>query len=293
MSDTVSILKVDGLSVDYLGRSGRKFRAVDDVSFEVEQGETLGLVGESGSGKTTIGKAILGLVPVAAGRIVYNGEDITHCSRQRKRELTREIQVVFQDPYGSLNPVKTIGSTLAEPLSVHEPKLASRDVSSRVDEALELVGMSAQVATRLPGEFSGGQRQRIAIARSLIVRPRLIVCDEAVSSLDLSVQAQVLNLLADLQVRFGVSYLFISHDLTVVHHVASRVAVLYRGALVELDDTTVVAHQPSHPYTAMLQAAAPVPDPLAQAERRAQFFKHYSEWGSENSAVTASAFVAE
>jgi len=278
MADGTPLLSVDGLSVDYLDRRGRKFRAVDAVSFDIARGETLGLVGESGSGKSTIGKAVLGLVPVAGGRILFDGEDITHCTRRRRRQLTGEIQVIFQDPYGSLNPVRTIGSTLTEPLSVHEPGLGTREARARVEEALRLVGMAPEVAARLPGEFSGGQRQRIAIARVLVLRPRLIVCDEAVSSLDLSVQAQVLNLLDEFRDRLGVSYLFISHDLGVVHHIASRVAVLYSGQLVELDTTDRVWNDPQHPYTAMLQAAAPVPDPQRQRERRAAFAIRHSEF---------------
>jgi ABC-type oligopeptide transport system ATPase subunit len=269
------LLKVENLSVEYHGRRGQRFRAVNDVSFAIGRGETLGLVGESGSGKSTIGKAVLGLVPVAAGRIMYDGEDITRCRRRRRRELTRHIQVVFQDPYGSLNPVRTIGSTMAEALTVHEPGLTTSQVTSRVGETLEQVGVSPDVRTRLPAEFSGGQRQRIAIARALILLPRLVICDEAVSSLDLSVQAQVLNLLEEFRQRLGISYLFISHDLAVVRHMASRVAVLYRGELVELDATEEVWRHPTHPYTAMLQAAAPVPDPQLQRVRRIEFEKRY------------------
>jgi ABC-type glutathione transport system ATPase component len=242
----------------------------------------------SGSGKSTIGKAVLGLVPVAGGRIFFDGEDITRCTRRRRRQLTGEIQVIFQDPYGSLNPVRTIGSTLTEPLSVHEPRLGTREARARVEEALGLVGMSPDVAARLPGEFSGGQRQRIAIARVLVLRPRLIVCDEAVSSLDLSVQAQVLNLLDEFRDRLGVSYLFISHDLGVVHHIASRVAVLYGGRLVELDATDRIWEHPQHPYTAMLQAAAPVPDPAGQRERRAAFAVRHAEFTAEQAAAGGS-----
>jgi ABC-type oligopeptide transport system ATPase subunit len=275
MHDVSPLLELDVLSVDYTARRGRRLRAVDGVSFTVGPGETVGLVGESGSGKTTIGNAVLGLLPIAAGRIVFDGEDITRVGRRRRRALTREIQVVFQDPYASLNPVRTIGSTLVEPLLVHEPDLGSRQLSERVEEALEQVGMPAHAAPCLPSEFSGGQRQRIAIARAIIVRPRLIVCDEAVSSLDLSVQAQVLNLLEELRDRFGVSYLFISHDLAVIRHIAARIAVLHRGRLVELDGSERISLHPSHPYTAMLQAAAPVPDPEIQRVRREEFAKRY------------------
>ncbi|HEY5320801.1 MAG TPA: ATP-binding cassette domain-containing protein, partial [Galbitalea sp.] len=220
-----------------------------------------------------IGKAILGLVSVAEGSIRFDGEDITHCTTRRRRALTREIQVIYQDPYGSLNPARTVGSTLAEPLSVRGREFTSRDVKARVIEALDMVGLPASVADRYPGDFSGGQRQRIAIARAVIVRPRFIVCDEAVSALDLSIQAQVLNLLADFRENLGVSYLFISHDLTVVSHVAERTAVLYHGRLVEFGDSEQVSTSPSHPYTAMLQAAAPVPDPALQLQRREEFVR--------------------
>ncbi|MDX6740213.1 ABC transporter ATP-binding protein [Actinocorallia sp. A-T 12471] len=279
MTETGALLRIESLAVDYAARRrGRAFRAVDGVSLDVGAGETLGLVGESGSGKSTIGKAVLGLVRAAEGRIVFDGEDITHCGRRRRRELTREIQVVHQDPYGSLNPVRTIGATLAEPLSVHEPRLRRHEVEARVHDALAQVEMAPQVAQRLPRDLSGGQRQRVAIARALIVRPRLIVCDEAVSALDLSVQAQVLNLLEDSRERLGVGYLFISHDLGVVHHIAARVAVLYRGRLVETDESARILGNPGHPYTAMLEAAAPVPDPVRQRERRAEFARRHREF---------------
>jgi ABC-type oligopeptide transport system ATPase subunit len=287
------LLRVEDLSVDYHGRRGKHFRAVNGVSFNVGRGETLGLVGESGSGKSTIGKAILGLEPVASGRIVFDGEDITRCHRLRRRELTRHIQVIFQDPYGSLNPVRTIGSTLAEGLIIHEPGLDNHQVKERVAETLELVGVSPDVRTRLPAEFSGGQRQRIAIARALILLPRLVICDEAVSSLDLSVQAQVLNLLEEFRQRLGISYLFISHDLAVVRHMASRVAVLNRGELVEIDATETVWRHPTHPYTAMLQAAAPVPDPHRQRERRVEFEKRYLELVSDGPGANDDAAITE
>lgn len=278
MVESTLLLSVESLSIDYAGRRrAPAFRAVRDVSFAVGHRETLGLVGESGSGKTTIGNAVLGLVPVAEGRIVFDGEDITHCGRKRRRELTREVQVIHQDPYGSLNPTKSIGSTLAEPLSVHEPALKGARVTARVHEVLDQVGLPVGVAERRPADLSGGQRQRVAVARALIVRPRLIVCDEAVSALDLSVQAQVLNLLDELRREVGVSYLFISHDLSVVNHIASRVAVLHHGDLVEIGTSESVLHDPQHPYTAMLQAAAPVPDPILQKQRRLEFARRNAE----------------
>ncbi len=275
-SSPTPLLEVDGLSVDY-GRGRSRRRVVTDVSFEIAQGETLGLVGESGSGKSTIGRAILGLVPVADGAVRFDGEDIGRASGRRRRELTRAIQVIYQDPYGSLNPALQIGATLAEPLALGRRQLSRREIRERVGEVLEMVGMPASAAEKYPGDFSGGQRQRIAIARAVIVRPRLIVCDEAVSALDLSIQAQVLNLLQDLSAELGMSYLFISHDLAVVEHLASRIAVLYRGEIVESGDARQVFEHPVDPYTRLLQAAAPVPDPVLQKQRREQFFAEFRE----------------
>jgi peptide/nickel transport system ATP-binding protein len=266
------LLSLDHLSVDY-GRGRSRKRVVTDVSFDIAHGETVGLVGESGSGKSTIGKAILGLVPVAGGAIRFDGEDIGHVSSRRRRELTRSIQVIYQDPYGSLNPALQIGTTLAEPLTTRRRELSQREVALRVGEALELVGLPPTAARKYPGDFSGGQRQRIAIARAVIVRPRLIVCDEAVSALDLSIQAQVLNLLQDLSAELGVSYLFISHDLSVVELLSTRIAVLYRGSIVESGEARKVFEQPEDPYTRLLRAAAPVPDPDAQRERQKTFFE--------------------
>lgn len=273
-ANTQPLLSVDRLCVDY-GRGRARKRVVTDVSFEIAAGETLGLVGESGSGKSTIGRAILGLVPIASGQVRFDGEDISHPSRVRRRELTREIQVIFQDPYGSLNPALSIGATLAEPLMLRGRDLSQKDVRTRVGEALELVGLPKTAAQKYPGDFSGGQRQRIAIARAVIVQPRLIVCDEAVSALDLSIQAQVLNLLQDLSSVLGVSYLFISHDLAVVETVAAKIAVLYRGSIVESGDSRQIFEDPKNSYTRLLQAAAPVPDPEAQQQRRQTFFEEF------------------
>ncbi|MDT3316388.1 ATP-binding cassette domain-containing protein [Microbacterium sp. KSW4-11] len=266
------MLEVDGLTIDY-GRGRSRRRVVADVSFSIAAGETLGLVGESGSGKSTIGKAILGLVPVAGGSIRFAGEEISTASGRRRRQLTREIQVIYQDPYGSLNPARRIGTTLAEPLTVGRQSLGRREVAARVAEALDLVGLPASAADKLPGDFSGGQRQRIAIARAIIVRPRLIVCDEAVSALDLSIQAQVLNLLQDLSAELKMSYLFVSHDLAVVELLSSRIAVLYKGSLVENGDAREVFDHPRDPYTQLLRAAAPVPAPREQELRRDEFFE--------------------
>jgi ABC-type oligopeptide transport system ATPase subunit len=260
------LLRVDDLSVTF--RSGAKeFHALKGVSLDIASGQTMGLVGESGSGKTTIGKVILGQIPASSGRIWFDGEDITHASRARRRQLGKDIQVVFQDPYGSLNPVRTVGDTLTEPLLMH-PTLTRQDHARKVAEVLEQVGMPLDTASRYPAQFSGGQRQRIAIARAVIGRPRLVVCDEPVSGLDLSVQAQVLNLLNDLQKSMGLTLLFISHDLTVVRHVSHRTAVLYRGDIVEIGDAAQVHNNPQHAYTRALLAAAPVPNPVLQQQRR-------------------------
>jgi peptide/nickel transport system ATP-binding protein len=261
------LLSISDLHVHFAQRSARVFRALNGVSFDVMAGETVGLVGESGSGKTTIGRVILGLAPATSGRVTFDGEDITHASRRRRRDLAREIQVVFQDPYGSLNPTRTIGDTLAEPLLM-DRALSRAERDARISDVLTRVGMPADAATRYPAQFSGGQRQRIAIARAVIARPRLVVCDEPVSALDLSVQAQVLNLLSELQKSMGLSLLFISHDLTVVRHVSHRTVVLYKGEIVEHGDSQAIHEAPQHSYTRALLSAAPVPDPKEQRQRR-------------------------
>jgi ABC-type glutathione transport system ATPase component len=261
------LLSVSDLHVHFLQRRAQPFRALNGVSFDVMPGETVGLVGESGSGKTTIGRVILGMQPATSGRVVFDGEDITQASRQRRRDLAREIQVVFQDPYGSLNPTRTIGDTLAEPLLM-DRALSRSERNRRISDVLVRVGMPADAAARYPAQFSGGQRQRIAIARAVIARPRLVVCDEPVSALDLSVQAQVLNLLNELQRTMGLSLLFISHDLTVVRHVSHRTLVLYKGEVVEQGDSGAVHATPKHWYTRALLSAAPVPNPKEQRQRR-------------------------
>lgn len=265
-----ALLQVKDLRVNFPQGRGKVFQALKGISLDIQPGETVGLVGESGSGKTTVGRVILGLTEATSGDVWFEGENITHASRERRRALGRDIQVVFQDPYGSLNPARTIGDTLAEPL-MNDKSLSPQDIAHRVAEVLQQVGMPADTASRYPGMFSGGQRQRIAIARAVIAKPRLIVCDEPVSALDLSVQAQVLNLLKSLQQSMGLAMLFISHDLTVVRHVSHRTVVLYRGDIVEQGEAGQVHDHPEHPYTRALLAAAPVPDPLIQRERRAQF----------------------
>jgi peptide/nickel transport system ATP-binding protein len=261
-----ALLEVKDLQVIYKARR-REFHALKGVSLSIAAGETVGLVGESGSGKTTIGKAVLGQVPVTAGQILFDGEEITTASRRRRQELGRELQVVFQDPYSSLNPARTVGQTLAEPLS-RDKSLERDTVRFRIADILKRVGMPEDTAERYPGQFSGGQRQRIAIARAVIGRPRLVVCDEPVSALDLSVQAQVLNLLNELQQDMKLSMLFISHDLTVVRHVSHRTVVLYQGEIVEEGDAQQVHDHPRHSYTQALIDASPVPDPDLQRHKR-------------------------
>jgi len=265
---TRPLLSIDRLRVEYPVRNRPPFTAVDDVSLAVGPRETVGLVGESGSGKTTIASTVLGFVPAAAGTIEFDGEDIAGADRGRRRRLSASLQVVFQDPYSSLNPARTIGKTLAETLRPHGSP-SRPEVAQRVASILERVGFEPAAANRYPNQFSGGQRQRIAIARALIARPRLVICDEPVSSLDLSVQAQVLNLLRGLQEELGLSYLFISHDLAVVRHVSTRVVVLYRGRVMEAGPAAVVYEQPAHPYTRALLESVPIPDPDRQRARRA------------------------
>jgi ABC-type glutathione transport system ATPase component len=266
--NAASLLEVRGLRVEYRRGRGRPCRvALRDVSLTVAAGETLALVGESGSGKSTLGNAVLGLVRAAAGTIAFRGEDITDASAQRRRALTRHIQAVFQDPYGSLNPARSIGQTLAEPLRAHE-RVSKAAAEASVAAALKRVGLSPAAAHLYPDQFSGGQRQRIAIARALMASPELIICDEPLSALDLSVQAQVLNLLKRLQRELSVSFLFISHDLAVVRHIADRAVVLYRGQVVETGPAQQVCERPSHPYSRALMAATPLPDPVRQRERR-------------------------
>lgn len=266
MNEHAPLLRAENVVVEYGSRRAPN-RVLHDVSLDVGDGECVGLVGESGSGKSTLGKAILGLVPVTSGTITFDGRDITHLSGRARRELAADIQVVFQDPYGSLNPMMTIGDILAEPLSTTG---TSRSAARRiVGEMLERVNLPGSVIDRYPSEFSGGQRQRIAIARALVRKPRLIICDEPVSALDLTTQATVLDLLIELQRDTGVSYLFVSHDLGVVRRICHRVAVMYRGNLVEVGDGDQVTRAPSHAYSQRLLAASPVADPVLQAERRA------------------------
>ena len=259
------LLDIDDLVVEYPGKGFRAepFRALKGVSLDIRPGETVGLVGESGSGKTTLGRAVLGLAPVTEGKVVYDGKDISHLHRKERRKLSSEIQVVFQDPYSSLNPNLTIEQILAEPLTASG--VASSTAKTRVRDLLDQVGLPADARSRLPREFSGGQRQRIAIARALALDPKLIVCDEPVSALDLSTQARVLDLFIEIQNRTGVAYLFITHDLAVVRHISHRVAVMFRGEIVEEGDGDQVTSHPVHPYTQRLFMASPVPSPESAA----------------------------
>jgi peptide/nickel transport system ATP-binding protein len=269
-----SLVELDELRVWFPIKSGLvldrhvgDIKAVDGVTLSIERGETLGLVGESGCGKSTLGRAILRLYEPTSGRIVFDGQDITRLGEAELRPLRRRMQMVFQDPFASLNPRHSVGRIVGEPLRVHG--LAARsNVSTRVRELLERVGLPADALGRYPHEFSGGQRQRIGVARALALNPDLIVADEPVSALDVSIQAQILNLLESLQHDFDLTYLFISHDLAVVRHICDRIAVMYLGTVVEIASADSLYERPLHPYTISLLSAVPIPDPVAERKRR-------------------------
>ena len=269
----MALLEVKNLRVHFPVKHGlfsrvkEHVKAVDDVSFTIQPGETLGLVGESGCGKTTLGRAIVKLVEPTAGSILFEGEDIAHLSGTALRARRRKFQMIFQDPYGSLNPRMTVSQIIGEAIDIH--KLAESTVArqKRVEELLKAVGLDSAHAQRYPHEFSGGQRQRIGIARALAVEPKLIVCDEPVSALDVSVQAQIINLLQDLQQKWGLAYLFIAHDLAVVEHISRRVMVMYLGKVVELAEAKAIIGAPKHPYTQALISAVPVVDPDSKRKR--------------------------
>ncbi|WP_246504738.1 ABC transporter ATP-binding protein [Microvirga antarctica] len=250
------------------GKSPGVVKAVDGVSFDIRRGETLGLVGESGCGKTTIGRAILQLNAITSGSISFNGEDLATSSPEAMRKLRRRIQLIFQDPYASLNPRMSVGRAIAEPIRLHNLRQGEAAITDRVKELLSLVGLAPTYMSRYPHEFSGGQRQRIGIARALACEPDLIVCDEPVSALDVSVQAQVVNLLQDLQARLGLTYLFIAHGLSVIQHISNRVAVMYLGRVAEIGERREVYANPRHPYTRSLLSAVPIPDPKVERARR-------------------------
>ena len=268
-----ALVEIENLKVWFPIKSGilldrhvGDIKAVDDVSLTIRRGETLGLVGESGCGKSTVGRTILRLYEPTAGRIVFDGQDITSLSQNQLRPLRRRMQMVFQDPYASLNPRHSVGRIVGEPLRVHGIA-GKKDTKRRVRELLEVVGLPADAASRYPHEFSGGQRQRIGLARSLALNPDFIVCDEPVSALDVSIQAQIVNLLEALQREFDLTYLFIAHDLAVVRHISDRIAVMYLGTIVELSPAEELYDNPLHPYTISLLTAVPIPDPVIERQR--------------------------
>ncbi len=268
----MTILKVNGLKKLFpitggiFRRTVGHVRAVDDISFEMVEGETLGIVGESGSGKSTLGRTIIRLYEPTDGSIHFDGEDISHLSRKKLRHARKNMQMVFQDPYASLNPRMTVGELIDEPLKVHTT-YSKDERLEKVQELLNVVGLSREAYSRYPHEFSGGQRQRIGIARSIAIRPKMIIADEPVSALDVSIQSQVINLMMDLQAEFGLSYLFIAHDLSVVKHISDRIGVMYLGKMVELSPKVELFKDPLHPYTQALLSAVPVPDPNTKRER--------------------------
>jgi ABC-type glutathione transport system ATPase component len=265
------LLVVKNINVTYRGKGfrGPQFRALTDVSIDVARGETLGLVGESGSGKTTLGRALLGLVPIGSGSVRFDGDELAQLKARERRRREPDIQVVFQDPYSSLNPALTVEAILSEPLTVRGHSRS--DARRRVRDLLDQVQLAAGAERRYPREFSGGQRQRIAIARALALGPKLVICDEPVSALDMSTQAKILDLFIEIQERTGVAYLFISHDISVVRYISHRVAVMLQGEIIETGDGGDITSSPSHAYTKRLLLASPVPDPARQAVRRNQY----------------------
>jgi peptide/nickel transport system ATP-binding protein len=274
MSSNGDLVQVENLKMYFPIKSGivldrhiGDVRAVDDISFEIRRGETLGLVGESGCGKSTVGRTLLRLYKPTAGRIVFDGQDITTLGERELQPLRRRMQIVFQDPFASLNPRHSVGRIIGEPLRVHG-LARGRSATARVRELLDVVGLPADATTRYPHEFSGGQRQRIGLARALALNPDFLVADEPVSALDVSIQAQIVNLMEELQSRLGLTYLFIAHDLAVVRHISDRIAVMYLGWIVEVSPAEELYDDPLHPYTISLLSAVPIPDPEVERQRR-------------------------
>lgn len=263
-----NLIEVEGLKKYFNVGKGRVLKAVDNISFSIREGETLGMVGESGCGKTTAGRTVLRLYEPTAGSVKYNGTDIYKLSGSKMKTMRRDMQMIFQDPYASLNPRFTVSDIIGEALDIHGLAGSRQERKKRIEELLDMVGLNHDHATRYPHEFSGGQRQRIGIARSLAVNPKFIVCDEPISALDVSIQAQVVNLLKELQDRLGLTYLFIAHDLSMVKHISDRVAVMYLGKMVELAESEELYANPIHPYTKSLLSAIPVPDPEIEANKK-------------------------
>ena len=275
MAENTPLLKVEHLCKEFpaesgvfAGRFAKKVSAVNDVSFEIMPGETLGLVGESGCGKSTTGRSIMRLTRPTSGKVYFEGRDVSKMNKRELKDLRRQMQFIFQDPYASLNPRMTIGEIISEPLQIHGDGRSASERNKYVRELLDIVGLNPEHINRYPHEFSGGQRQRIGIARAFARHPKLLICGEPVSALDVSIQAQVLNLLKDLQKQFGTAYLFIAHDLSVVQHISDRVAVMYLGKIVELSDWKTLYAEPHHPYSQSLLSAAPIPDPDLMKSRR-------------------------
>ena len=256
-----TLLEVEGLKKYFQVGKGQTLKAVDDISFQIKKGQTLGLVGESGCGKTTVGRTLLRIYEPDAGKILFDGKDISRVSKKEAKELTRRMQMVFQDPYASLNPFFTVGEIVEEGMKIHKMYHSETERMERVYELLEMVGLNKDHANRFPHEFSGGQRQRVGIARALALNPEFIVCDEPISALDVSIQAQVVNMLMKFQRELGLTYLFIAHDLSMVRHIADETAVMYLGTMVEYGPTEEVYGHPAHPYTKGLLSAVPVADP--------------------------------
>ncbi|PZD96435.1 oligopeptide ABC transporter ATP-binding protein OppF [Paenibacillus sambharensis] len=267
-SQNKTLIEVNNLSKLFRVGKGRTLKAVNDVSFFIREGETLGMVGESGCGKSTVGRTLLRLYEPSGGEVKFEGKDIYKLSASEMKAIRRDMQMIFQDPYASLNPRLTVNDIIGEALDIHNLAKNRAERKARVAELLQLVGLNAEHANRYPHEFSGGQRQRIGIARALAVNPKFIVCDEPISALDVSIQAQVVNLLKELQRKMGLTYLFIAHDLSMVKYISDRVAVMYLGKLVELAESETLYEEPLHPYTRALLSAVPIPDPDSETQKR-------------------------